>query len=316
MVLKALSISVVTLFIGGCFGGGGGGGGSSASISQFVKYSETPAGTTIAFTNAQTQEMTYTYNVGTSNVTGIGVPTSVKTTGSVSETYDASGDLTSSAIISSEGTSLSYGAGDTQADWNLNPKVSLLTNAAGSEYILYSNPTLSGYDYQNYGVWVTGGGTGSGKVGSLSVGLVADSSIIPTSGTATYTGTSAGFYAGDTFAPGDSAHTDYFVDADVAMTANFAAGTITFATSNSVLTNDFVSTYSDPSGVLDLTGTLAISGNQFTGVVTNGASLSGHSTGRFYGDTTEVGGTFLVQESGLGSNKDSYIGGFGAKQSP
>ena len=314
MVLKALSISVVTLFIGGCFGGGGGGGGSSASISQFVKYSETPTGTTIAFTNAQTQEMTYTYDVGTSTVTDFGAPTSVKTTGSVSETYDASGDLTSSAITSSEGTSLSYGAGDTQADWVLNPKVSLLTNAAGSEYILYSNPTLSGYDYQNYGVWVTGGGTGSGRVGSLSVGLVADSSIIPTSGTATYTGTSAGFYAGNSFDESHGANTDYFVDADVAMTANFAAGTITFATSNSVLTNDYVSTYSDSSGVLDLTGTLAISGNQFTGPVSNSGSLAGNATGRFYGDATEVGGTFFAQEPL--PDKSTYIGGFGATINP
>ena len=182
--------------------------------------------------------------------------------------------------------------------------------------ILYSNPTSSGYDYQNYGVWVTGKGTGSGKIGSISVGLVADSAVIPTSGTATYTGKSAGFYTGNKFDDGHNENTEYYVRSDVTMNANFAAGEISFDTSNSASTNDFVNMYRIPSDELNISGTLTISGNQFTGDISNNDSLSGNATGRFYGDATEVGGTFFVQESGSGSNKDTYIGGFGATKNP
>ena len=87
MLLKALSVSVVTLFIGGCSGGGGSNGGSSASISQLVKYSQVPAGTSITFTNAQTQEVSYTFNESNKVTTSIGTESSVDFTGSVSDTY-------------------------------------------------------------------------------------------------------------------------------------------------------------------------------------------------------------------------------------
>jgi hypothetical protein len=127
-----------------------------------------------------------------------------------------------------------------------------------------------------------------------------------------YTGKATGFYAGDISAAGDPAHTSYFVDADVSLTANFANSSITFATANSILTSDFDQAYSDATNLLDLTGTLTINGTNFTGNVSNNNLLSGSATGRFYGDASEVGGTFLVQEAGAGSNKDTYMGAFGA----
>jgi len=315
MVLKALSISVVTLFIGGCFGGGGGGGGSSASISQFVKYSEVPAGVRIQVTNAQTQEATWTQDVQggvVGAVQSVSAPSAVGFTGTLDETYDNSNTVTKASYSTSEGTLISFGTGDSIGVWAQNPNISFLSSQDGSDYILYSNPSLSGFDYQNFGVWVKGGGTVSGSVGTISVGFVADSSVIPTTGTAVYTGTATGFYAGDISAAGDPAHTSYFVDADVSLTANFANSSITFATANSILTSDFDQAYSDATNLLDLTGTLTINGTNFTGNVSNSNLLSGSATGRFYGDASEVGGTFLVQEAGAGSNKDTYMGAFGA----
>ena len=141
MVLKALSISVVTLFIGGCFGGGGGGGGSSASISQFVKYSEVPAGVRIQVTNAQTQEATWTQDVQggvVGAIQSVSAPSAVGFTGTLDETYDNSNTVTKASYSTSEGTLISFGTGDSIGVWAQNPNISFLSSQDGADYIRYS----------------------------------------------------------------------------------------------------------------------------------------------------------------------------------
>jgi len=53
--------------------------------------------------------------------------------------------------------------------------------------------------------------------------------------------------------------------------------------------------------------------NSFAGDVTNGGSLSGTSTGRFYGPSAEeLGGVFILQAgSGI---PETYGGAYGAKK--
>ena len=306
-------VSIVTCLTA-CGGGGGGGSNIRADNNTgttLVRYSQVGTAERIQIRNAQTQEATWTQDPATTVVESISAPSTVGFTGSLDETY-YSQELGAASYTTSEGTLISFGTGDVYGYWTQNPNIGITSTQDGTDYILYSNPYLSGFEYQNYGVWVKGGGTAFGSVGTISVGLVADSSVVPPTGSAVYTGSSVGFYAGDVSAVGDAPHTSYFVDADVSLTADFAAGSITFATSNSILTSDFEQAYSDTTNLLDLTGTLTISGTGFTGDVSNGDLLSGNATGRFYGNATEVGGTFLVQESGAGSNKDSYMGAFGA----
>ena len=135
MFLKALSISVVTLFISGCGGGGGGSGSSSssASISQFIKYSEVAAETPITFTNVQTQEVSYTYDEDTEVLTSIGTEPRVAFSGSLTEKYDELGGLISMAFTSSEGTSLIYG--DDEGDGLFQALISIMKTNLSSIYL-------------------------------------------------------------------------------------------------------------------------------------------------------------------------------------
>jgi hypothetical protein len=101
-------------------------------------------------------------------------------------------------------------------------------------------------------------------------------------------------------------------------TANFNLGTrsVSFSTSGTQISNAASGTMNAPE--LNLTGNLAISGNQFTGVVTapgggaSGASaMSGGAVGQFYGpNALEMGGVYSLK--GLGTQ--TMLGGFGGKQ--
>ena len=69
--------------------------------------------------------------------------------------------------------------------------------------------------------------------------------------------------------------------------------------------------------LLDLSGTLTINGIDFAGSIDNGDLLYGSARGRFYGDASEVGGTFYLDglSNGL-PDSEVYIGAFGASSSP
>ena len=83
------------------------------------------------------------------------------------------------------------------------------------------------YDYQSFGVW--NNGSGSGTVGAVTVGNATAAANIPTTGSAAFTGKSLGVYG--------SSGAGYFTVADMTANVNFANRSIAFATTNTTNTD-------------------------------------------------------------------------------
>jgi hypothetical protein len=171
-------------------------------------------------------------------------------------------------------------------------------------------PPTPAWNYQSFGYWlvITSGTTRI--AGAISFGSPTALVSIPAGGTATYNGLSQGTYI-------DQAGVTWTQSASMQSTANFNLGTrsVTFSTFGTQISNTASGTISAPE--LNLTGNLAISGGQFTGVVTapgvaGGASpMSGGAVGQFYGpNALEIGGVYSLK--GLGTQ--TMLGGFGGKQ--
>lgn len=177
----------------------------------------------------------------------------------------------------------------------------------GDEMARIANPEKFGFNYQTYGVWVTGMGSSSGTAGVGTFGTSLDTTTVPTSGSAEYRGGSTGFYD-------DGVGNRYLTTANLEATANFTATpTVTFETTGTTGRNLDTDTRHSFSN-LDLNGELGVTGNTFSGTVTAREQtpdmLRGSATGRFYGtEAREMGGTFDVRNEG----NSAYIGSFGGR---
>ena len=304
---KKIFLAVIVSSVAGLTACGGGGG--SSTLSAFTNWgSVTPSSSVLV--SGDSYQGTYSYNVATSTVTGL-TTGSHQAGASYTGTYDAGGSLTAASINSAAGTNVSWSrsAGDTFGTLVIDSRVDAVVSANGQNYALAANPTRFGFEYQTFGTWVTGGGTGSGTYGFMSVGSQTSGSSVPTTGTATYAGVTGGRYS-------DSNGADYFTSSAMSATADFAARGLTFSTSGTAVTRDLLATSSAKN--LNLSGSLTysagsalFSGNvSTTGVGTGGSALAGTATGRFYGPTAqEIGGTFAVQ-----SGNEFYGGAFGARR--
>lgn len=299
--------SFSSLFLAAC-GGGGGGGGTSATLSPFVQFSSIAVPGTTRM-NGSSQEATYTYNTGTQTVTNVSGATS-PANGTLDLTYGSSGGLPTKVNISSgAGTNISFNTANGDSIGALFSDVDVAVSANGQNYVLTADPTFYGWDYQSFGVWLTGAGTGSGTVGAISAGAETSGSAVPTSGTATYTGVTAGRYVNAT-------GSDFFTYSSMSAAANFAARTLAFSTSSSITSPD-LGTFSSNTN-LNMSGSLSYSAgsNQFSGTVNTvgggagNASMTGTATGKFYGPSAqEIGGTFSVSNGSA-----AMIGAFGGKR--
>lgn len=305
--MKHVSFLIVTASVTGLTACGGGGGGSS-TLSAFTNWSSVTPSSSIVV-SGDSYQGTYTYDAATDTVTGL-TTGSHQSGASYTGTYDAGGSLTSATINSAAGTSVSWSraAGDTFGTLIIDSRVDAVVSANGENYALAANPTRFGFDYQTFGTWVTGGGTGSGTYGFISVGSPTSGSSVPTTGTATYTGITGGRYA--------DSNASYFTSSSMSATVDFAARGIVFSTNSTAFTRDLINT--SPAANLNLSGSLSYSAGSAsfsgsvstTGVGTGGSALTGTATGRFYGPTAqEIGGTFAVQ-----SGNDFYGGAFGASR--
>ena len=138
----------------------------------------------------------------------------------------------------------------------------------------------------------------------MSVGAPTAGTAIPGSGTATFTGYATGSYV-------NAAGAGTTALAELTVGANFGTRSLTFATTNTRTSPDWV-TFT-PNGGLNLTGTLtyAAGTNSFTGPVSSVSGLTGNSTGQFYGpNAEELGGVFFLKGAGV----ETYAGAYGAKQ--
>ncbi len=304
-MIKKLSIISVILsasLITAC--GGGGGGGSSATLAPFVNFSSISPNTSISIP-ADSQEGTYTFDTVNRVVTSF-TPSNRVSGASYASTYDSQGNAVNITITSGQGTVLNFSrlGGDFFGYLIINNDIDVVISQDETRYAFAANPYANGFEYQSFGIWATGAGTGTGTVGEISAGAQTSPSAIPISGSATYLGITGGRYL-------DTAGNDYFTSSNLSATANFATRSLSFATTNTARTADLLTTQSAPS--LNMTGTLSYSSgsNEFSGAVTTVGGLVGTAAGRFYGPSAqEIGGTFRLQGSGV----EGYVGAFGAKR--
>lgn len=297
--------------LNGCLGGGGGGGGggSTATLGAFTKFSAIAPSQSVRI-QGSSQEVAYTYDLVNSSVTGMSAPTAFGPTATADVKVDAGGVQTGFAFTSANNTSVAFdtAAGDTLI--NIGGAVALAATQSGDKVAMTIDPGAGGWDYQTFGVWATGVGTGSGTFGTYSIGSATPAGAVPTIGNATYNGLALGMYA-------NASGTDYFVVSTMAAGVDYSARTISFSTASSQTISSTGVTAAN--GSLNLSGTLTyVSGsNSFAGNITSvgggvgNAAMPGTASGYFYGPAAEeIGGGFKVQGAGLAS----YLGSFGGKK--
>ena len=302
MIKTASALSLFVLLLTGCGGGGGGGGGSS-SLDSFVKWSSIDPPTTVKV-NGISQDAAYTAPGPSYVVTDI-TDNGVSSTSSATIKYNEDGAIVF-VTISTPFTSVTWDEvkGDiidssaeavTMLDFS-GSSIGILANAA--------HPSV-GWEYQTFGVWETGRGTGSGTVGAITVGAPTTGAAIPTVAIATFEGVSSGTYLDAT------GTNDYITVSTLTANVNFEDREIFLSTSETVKI-DVETAISSPADNLNMAGVLSYSAgtNSFTGNVLAGG-LSGTSTGQFYGPgAEELGGVFKLK----GTDLESYSGGYGAKR--
>ncbi len=166
-----------------------------------------------------------------------------------------------------------------------------------------ADPNVAGLEHLLYGAWLNP----SADIGFLERGILAASvhgtftpaTAVPTAGGASYQGAATGFLVS-----ADGSVRD--VSADVALNADFAAGSIAFS---SGAARELETGASRPE--FATTGTLVISSTRFDGTGTAANGWSGPVDGRFFGPAAEeVGGTLDLR----GIRVERYLAAFGARQ--
>jgi hypothetical protein len=286
-------------------GGGGGGGGGGVSVAPFVSYSQIGTNTQVSVENGISNEIDYTYNVGALTATSLTNSQTGQSGAKVVVSYDASSNLGTATLTTAGGTAISWNsATDTFGTLNINNNVEAAISANGQDYTLIANPFNFGWDYQTFGTWLTGAGTGSGKAGNYSIGSPTTGASIPTTGTATYTGATGGRYV-------TAAGLDYFVSSNLSATANYATRSVALTSTSSVASRDLISQSS--MNAINFTGTMtyAAATNVLTGTITTTGGMNGTAKGQFYGPSAnELGGSFTAAGGGL----ELLSGAFGAKK--
>jgi C-lobe and N-lobe beta barrels of Tf-binding protein B len=289
--------------LGGCAGGGGGGGGGSTNLPVVQPFTSWSAVQPNSKVPAQGMSQTMT-------VSSISSFSAVDTSASSATlTFGASRQLTGLQISAPAG-GMSWDStvpgGGTVGCGN---GVCTASKDSGASEALTIDPYFVGWNYQSFGVWQTGSFP-NGTFGAMSFGAPTPVSGLPSTGSATYAGLTAGVYVA---ANGQLSGTS----ANMSATVNFSNRSVAFTTSGTTL--------STPSGTLtarpelNLTGTLTyLSGaTQFTGAVNTNTinpsfQLSGNATGRFYGPAAEeIGGVYSLKGAGP---LQSMGGGFGGKK--
>lgn len=299
-------VSLMILAIAGLTACGGGGGGGGVTYTPFTTWSSVAAGSTIV-ASGDSQQGTYSWNAGTNKITA--VSSAAQQAGATfTESFDSSGVAKTVRFQTASGTDITFTRGvDTFGYLNINTYfwAIISPNLSNQNYAIMADPSQIGWNYQSFGIWTTGAGSGSGTFGAASVGSATAAGSIPTTGTATYNG-----YAGGRYVASDGSY--YYTLAAMTTSANFATRQLSFATPYTEQTPDLVTSSINSS--LNMTGTLSYApgSNQFSGnITTAGAVMSGTATGRFYGPSAqEIGGTFSVTGSGL----QSYGGAFGGQR--
>ena len=288
-----LSVSIVGL--AGC-GGSSDGGGTAPGVGNniFTSFSNIPDnGTTIIAGTSRGASYIAENSDGTGKVT----------VSSVSGPDDATAAVrtkngnTVALSVNAPGANVSFDSENGDILGSTEGFLSL-TSADGQKDAGFRDPEAAGFEYQTYGSWLTGLGTGSGNVGVGSFGARTASGSLP-SGTATYEGGSTGVAV-------DGSGEAYITGSIVTVSTDFSTAEITsnFTKAVNLNTDELIDAPN-----INFTGSGPVSGSGFKASVA-GSSVSGSADGQFYGpNAQEVGGTFGLAGSGI-----TYSGAFGAKQ--
>ena len=294
-----LTAAVMALSGGGCSSSSGGGGGG-LQIGQFTSWDDINPGETVVI-NGNVVHANYQTDLNT------GFTNAGPTQSSAAEarlTYDNNSNL----------VRVDIDAGGASVDFNENQGddiglvfgnlVGGAISANGEEIGLWAEPDGLGFNYQTFGVWLTGYNTGAGVAAAGSFGARTPDANVPGAGVLTYNGAASGFAV-------DAAGIPFLVISSSEVVVDFGGGTFTFVTTGSLKDNlvdasefTFVG---DPN--FNLIGNGDIVANSLEGnVAAAGYNLAGDVDAWLYGvDASEVGGLFdLVGADGR------YVGSFGA----
>jgi transferrin binding protein len=166
------------------------------------------------------------------------------------------------------------------------------------------------FNYQSYGAWARGDGDNV-LTRAMSTGPATPGNSIPTTGTATYTGTAKGFF----WVNGNAQR--WPTTANMNAQVDFSQREVGFATSNTTIgASTSGSGPEGPAPNLDLSGTLryGAGNNDIRGTVTTrDTGMSGNAMARFYGpQAQEIGGVYRVEPAIRGGS--GMTGGFGGKR--
>ena len=264
------------------------------AVASFTSWSATTANIPVAMTNGSS-----------SSIDLLGSISQADSNGSATFTRDASNNFTLINPSASSGNSAVFSAalGDTLQSSFSSANTTTL-NKSQTTIGLFANPFTYSFDYQTYGTWGPyGNATGSSF--ALSDGTASAASVIPATGSLTYTGGSTGYYV-------DPNKFSYITNANMVFISTFDNRTLNFSTSNTVIQGG-------PNGNLNSNPALQLAGvltyvagtNNFTGTVTTTSGMTGTMNGKFYGPgLNEVGGTYAVYAAGIGT----MVGSFGGKR--
>jgi C-lobe and N-lobe beta barrels of Tf-binding protein B len=170
---------------------------------------------------------------------------------------------------------------------------------------MVANPYDAGWNYQSFGVWTEQEVPSFEYVRALSFGAATPGPAVPGSGSATFTGKLAGMFITSTKQGG-------VATADLNVRVDFAARSLNLASTGTMVDNRLIWT---PSPGLDVSGTLtyAPGSGRFSGTLVNAAgTMSGTSTGQFYGPAAqELGGEFVLKSP---TTAETFVGAYGAKR--
>ena len=299
-----VGILLLPIFLTACAGGGGGGSSSSngnvtttatgfSGQATWTSGSVGGAVTNVAAYNQSSSGLTYTETVNSSNI------------------------VQSNSFNSAAGTLISFDRdqGDTIGNIATGPlanKSYAEIKSNGNDLAIISPGSMNGWSYQSYGIWISNLNSTSGTVGGGSAGSLTTGTAIPTSGSANFSGTSAGVYV-------NSSGNAYLTGSAMSSSVNFATRSVSFATTGTqiLLSNG---SWQATSG-LNTTGSATYASNTNLVSITNLATAGGGSvatmtggtaTAKFYGPAAnELGGTFAVR---AGAGVESYAGAFGSKR--
>ena len=282
---------------------GGGGSSNSGAISEVTVPFQNPS-TSVAY-SASSASVSFTAGTG---ITATGAPAPADTAGNtVTLNTDGNGGLSEVTVTTATtnggptvtNLGITNGIGDT-ALVPASSIASLLSIVAGGgvPQTVYQGSS-AGLSYSGYGIWMQNAGGHNYNVGTYALG--SETTTMPTTGTASYSGTTLGF--------GSNGAAPFAFTGAAALGVNFATGAVSNVTFSGFTTQDVNDGNPGPT-LPTLTGSGGagtIVGNKFAVPIAGGA-LGGSTAGAFYGpNANETAGTFQAAGGGI-----SLIGSFGA----